>query len=722
MRDGANMGRWWRVALTASFLHLACGSSSGTDAGRTDARTTDSSEARGDDAPDLGGDSPLADAAEEQADTTDETGNVSDGGGGEAADAVDNDAEAGTGCGLNDGVWSAIPVAEWSYGFRTAWSTGPSTFLFFDSQNPLRRWNGSKSVDVPVQPPPPPFLHGYTIRGSGENDIWLGGSGPWIRPGVTDRMDVDVTHWDGTRWNDLTLVIPVSPALPTSTGATTYGNGAAAFWAVGPDEAWQWVATFYPGNTSNPYVAYHLEASSWKATPSPLDSFESVPVTMWGSSKTDVWAGGYDLRTVPSTTDGGASTTATYPLLLHWDGMQWTQVALPVAGGDGQGSVSSIWGSAANDVWAVGAAGASADTWHFDGDHWTETPIVGSQSFGEVWGTGPGDFWAVAPAILSNQDRVWRFDGHGWSATMLPQGMHTTGHVTGSGPGDVWVSAQTPQTCMPYEQGPYPIELHWAKSRCGDGVVACDETCDPPRTSGDGLRCDDTCHRPRCGNGVTDPGEDCDPPNKGDGLQCDETCHRPTCGDGVLEAGEQCDPPMAGSCDQQCHSVPAVCGDGIQEPGEACDLSDPSHTLCTSTCTEPCFWNCELGHPLAQLSCSPACSGFKGADFGRCRSLLSCIIGVGCVTLQFAGDVGGASPGCFCKDSTCQGGTADGPCAAEARALLAGVDPSLDTSDPKELLHQLDGPTLINRIGREAAAAYSAPTTGCRLVVCVGKP
>src|SRR5205085_2628308 len=89
---------------------------------------------------------------------------------------------------------------------------------------------------------------------------------------------------------------------------------------------------------------------------SPLDTLSGnpAPVAMWGAAKDNLWVGGNVNRQVPPAGDGSAPTTAQDPLLLHWDGSTWARVDLPIAAGNGQRGVRSIWGSAANDVWAVG--------------------------------------------------------------------------------------------------------------------------------------------------------------------------------------------------------------------------------------------------------------------------------------------------------------------------------------------------------------------------------
>src|SRR6187200_734988 len=117
-------------------LQVGCGSSGGADGrdGRDaelDARGMDASDAgdvsaNPDVAPDAPEDTPV--------DTPDDARDVS------------TEADAATGCGITDGVWTVIPLMAWSYEYKRMWSTGPATFLFYGENGDLRRWNGSGST------------------------------------------------------------------------------------------------------------------------------------------------------------------------------------------------------------------------------------------------------------------------------------------------------------------------------------------------------------------------------------------------------------------------------------------------------------------------------------------------------------------------------------------------------------------------------------------------
>jgi hypothetical protein len=73
--------------------------------------------------------------------------------------------------------------------------------------------------------------------------------------------------------------------------------------------------------------------------------------------------------------------------------------------------LESIWGSSPSDVWGAGYTSDVRDClWHYDGNTWTRAtennPITvggnGSRIVGRVWGTASNDVWAIGGRILSN--------------------------------------------------------------------------------------------------------------------------------------------------------------------------------------------------------------------------------------------------------------------------------------------------------------------------------
>ena len=79
---------------------------------------------------------------------------------------------------------------------------------------------------------------------------------------------------------------------------------------------------------------------------------------VWGSAPNDVWAVG-----------GSARLASGVPTLLHYDGAAWTSVEVPPLTPTGVRALFKVWGSSATDVYAVGQIGVAI---HWDGATWTE--------------------------------------------------------------------------------------------------------------------------------------------------------------------------------------------------------------------------------------------------------------------------------------------------------------------------------------------------------------
>lgn len=90
--------------------------------------------------------------------------------------------------------------------------------------------------------------------------------------------------------------------------------------------------------------------------------------------------------------------------------------------------LKSIWGSSSTNVWGAGFTPDVRDClWHYDSVKWTRategTPITvfgnGSKIVGRVWGTSADDVWAIGGRTFSNaqQDQpfVMHYDGTIWS-------------------------------------------------------------------------------------------------------------------------------------------------------------------------------------------------------------------------------------------------------------------------------------------------------------------
>lgn len=135
---------------------------------------------------------------------------------------------------------------------------------------------------------------------------------------------------------------------------------------------------------------------------------------VWGSAPDDVWA------------VGKSGTTAA---TLHWDGSAWKTV--PAAGASG--GLRGVWGSARNDVWAVGDDGTIL---HWTGAAWSRASGIPRVWLTAVWGSGPTNVWAVGYG-----GNMLRWHGAAWSSVTSPA---TNGlfAIWGSSENDVWAAGE----------------------------------------------------------------------------------------------------------------------------------------------------------------------------------------------------------------------------------------------------------------------------------------
>ncbi len=157
-----------------------------------------------------------------------------------------------------------------------------------------------------------------------------------------------------------------------------------------------------------------------------FDDLDAALICVLGTSDHDVWSVGGD--------DGQG------PLVLHYDGTEWTRIPTgvradlwwvhPFAGGptyfggsggtivryengvatkmttpSSAGIVYGIWGTAPDDIWAVGGSGSTGGgfIWRYRGTEWTAMDLpfeISGQQVFKVHGTAANDVWLVGSGGL----------------------------------------------------------------------------------------------------------------------------------------------------------------------------------------------------------------------------------------------------------------------------------------------------------------------------------
>jgi hypothetical protein len=294
------------------------------------------------------------------------------------------------------------------------------------------------------------------IAAVSENDVWAVG---WARepggPLYVKRPLIE--HFDGAAWR----IVP-SPYPPTDTQTELHSvsaTSANAAWAVGYT---------HDGTFPSRTLIQHWDGTQWTIVPSPSPGNQvNALLGVAALSASEVWAVGY---WIGSDTEANIDT-----LILHWDGVGWTQVPSPnIAGVANQ--LAGITAISASDIWAVGTAGGTPLAMHWNGTAWTIIPMrfrngLSSENLLAVSGAASNDVWAVGlgRGFYSNRPSgtIRHWDGTRWtdrvcrafSSSNPPDGYEGEGGpdfyftgVSARASNDVWAVGAL---------GSGPMILHW---------------------------------------------------------------------------------------------------------------------------------------------------------------------------------------------------------------------------------------------------------------------
>jgi hypothetical protein len=295
-------------------------------------------------------------------------------------------------------VSGASPSDAWAVGYTNAFSGGsPSRQL-------LEHFDGSLwTIFTPAHSLYSASLSGVSARAS--NDVWaVGTEGTWGTP-LNE-------HWDGSAWKFFPgPKIPDGFFVNVSTVSINPTN---------PNDVWA-VGTYWNKTYDLPVASFaeHWNGSAWKAS-------SNVPgIQLYGVSTVsdgEAWAVG------SNTCARGCNAQ---PIIVHWDGSQWT-----VSKGAFQhrGIINAVSAESAQDVWAVGVwAPIAGDPFkpvieHFDGQSWkiVPSPKLGDRAeLGSIAAASPTDAWAAGTYEAPFSSNVLlpvleHWDGKSWNIIPAP--------------------------------------------------------------------------------------------------------------------------------------------------------------------------------------------------------------------------------------------------------------------------------------------------------------
>jgi hypothetical protein len=221
------------------------------------------------------------------------------------------------------------------------------------------------------------------ITGEGLADVWTDPQGNVFAVGRAGT----VLRFDGQSWS--TLDTGTSEDLWKISG-TSSSN---LYVIAGPQ-----VRSLYdPG----PGTILHYDGSRWNSVYT-TDTGRAL-TSIWVAPDGQVFAVGVDKR-----------DNRSRGFLARWNGTAWQDADFELS--TDYVNMLGVWGTSANDVYAVGSALAGGMIYHFDGVSWTQVEGVPTNgAFTAVGGSGPDDIWAAGI-----ESTIAHFDGDHWSVLRSP--------------------------------------------------------------------------------------------------------------------------------------------------------------------------------------------------------------------------------------------------------------------------------------------------------------
>jgi hypothetical protein len=173
----------------------------------------------------------------------------------------------------------------------------------------------------------------------------------------------------------------------------------------------------------------------------------SALLSVWGSSSSDIWV------------VGGDPDDGTGPIVLHYDGTDWTKLDTNLRNID----LWWVYGFAGGPVFMSGSNGTIV---RFENGTFVNMPTPANTSivFG-MYGATPDDVWAVGGGTTGG-GFAWRFDGNAWAEVAVPidPAQDTLFKVSGIAADNVWLV------------GSRGTALHWDGSQLAADNIPVDGT------------------------------------------------------------------------------------------------------------------------------------------------------------------------------------------------------------------------------------------------------
>ncbi len=205
----------------------------------------------------------------------------------------------------------------------------------------------------------------------------------------------------------------------------TFLNELRAVDAAEPNDVWA-VGRTSSGFGDDPLIL-HYDGTDWSPVELP-DEIDGVLNGVVAVSPTDVWAVG---------SVGDPAVSLERALVLHWDGTAWADVEVGHTIGGGKSALVDIEGVSPTDLWAVGYHHFQPLVLRFDGQAWSRSPTDVGGTLNAVEAFATSEVWAVGSSIQ-------RFDGSTWSEAPVTREGAELVDVAAIGGLDIWAVGSLP--------------------------------------------------------------------------------------------------------------------------------------------------------------------------------------------------------------------------------------------------------------------------------------
>lgn len=274
----------------------------------------------------------------------------------------------------------------------------------------LLHWNGTAWQQFPALHLSISLDDLWDVEAIAANNVWAVGN---YNDFATTRAEL--LHYNGTGWTN--------QSLPYITG----GSYLYAIHALSATDIW--AAGGQSGSPTRPCYVIHYNGSSWSEIPVPtVGIYRNTFNDIHGLSSNDIWAVGHR----------GEHYGDFHTLAMHWNGSNWTNIALPSSITSQLSELLTVKMIASNDVWATGyyITGGGFHI-HWDGILWTEiTPMNG----------GGGAYAPLASNnLFSVGGDISHWNGTAWSMvdSLTQLSYPSLGSSVVFSNGDIWAGGRT---------------------------------------------------------------------------------------------------------------------------------------------------------------------------------------------------------------------------------------------------------------------------------------